>query len=147
MIEKTKVPLGHLLTLSTSVPLCTNGQPGLLHLMVYLTQYPLRTHAFRAVMPICRHAVVRQHPWLLRISVPHQIIDTNDWPRLWAWLDAMEQRWGAEHEVGPAELVDWQANGHPRAPRVVDPVGEPIAFPFVNPVLIWEEPVFEAVQF
>lgn len=139
MIESQELPLGHLISLATRFPLCPTGGAGMASAMRYLCQYPLMVHAMRTVYPICRHGVIRQHPWLLRLRLPGEQLGRGEWSYAWAWLDTQEQIWGSKILTEPLTDEDWQYFGHPRAPRAEDPDGEPLTFGFLDPVLTWED--------
>lgn len=134
MIESEDVPLGHLLTVVSGQMFCIDGPDGLVALMRFMTQYPVHSYGpqVRGVWPICRHALVRQHPWLLRVPLP-TYEQLHGGVYRWAWLDAMERKWGPAYPVLPVEDEDWQAHGHPRAPRAFDQHGHRLEFRFGDP--------------
>lgn len=47
------------------------------------------------VVPAVQQELVRQHPWLLGITLPHP----DSWAWLWAWLDTMEIKYGLVHGI------------------------------------------------
>lgn len=49
--------------------------------------------------------LIRQHPWLLGISLPKP----DSWAWLWAWLDAMELKHGATHPIEPLP-ANWRGS-------------------------------------
>lgn len=66
---------------------------------------PVRPVECDLVLQTCVEEVTRQHPWLA--GLPHHTLSVRDWARNWAWLDAMERRYGAEHVVHPLP-EDWR---------------------------------------
>jgi hypothetical protein len=133
MIRTEDVPLGHVLTLVTGHQVAVSGGEGVLELLRYLIQVELPEGHHRAVWPICRVSVIRQHPWLLKVKIPHEMLAREFGPYRWSWVDTMERRYGATVPLSPVELVDWQSCGYPQVPVRQHEV------PFRNPVIVWPE--------
>jgi hypothetical protein len=55
--------------------------------------------------PAVQEELIRQHSWLLDVWMPHP----ESWAHLWAWLDTMETKHGAVHEVDPLP-EDWRGS-------------------------------------
>lgn len=116
---KVMISLGEALAIVHGIALFSSvTMEGLAEAMSFLIQRELRTTlAVRAAMPLCRHVLLDQHPWLDQIIVPFNRLVQGDQIFLWCWRDAVEHRY---HE----HLVD----GKNLAVTMVDASEVPIAY-------------------
>ena len=56
-------------------------------------------------IPVVQQELIRQHPWLRGITLPHP----DSWAWLWAWLDTMELKHGVMHPVHSLP-ADWRGS-------------------------------------
>lgn len=93
--------LGDLVSVVTGRLVSPRLMDGVYDVVDYVTGQAHYTHQLPRACKEIAPELIRQHPWLARVTVPEWVDNDESCAR---WLRRVTERWGTNHEVEPLPL-------------------------------------------
>jgi len=118
-------PLDEVLTITTGRLVARRHMDAVYEVLNFLTGDNLMTHQLLLALDHCLPLVLEQHPDLAAIKPVDVPADAE---HIWPWLEAMEDKYGAERELAPVR--DW---------LYINPIEEACDLVGPEKVIVWPE--------